>query len=421
MDNLMEYFPDELSVFNARPTMLSVSDSQIHELNPLNSLESSNVIEFLSQPYSNKLKDLSSIYLQLQIQLLKADGTAHSGDGQGRLANNIMSTLFESAYVSLNNTLVSAVDANLGFKEFWETSLNYGTETSAARLLSQGYNPEDDAEVLQELTKDSVVRELYGKINLCSLSKLLIPGVSFQLKLNRAMNPYYLIENPTTFSSPSIVKILSAKLFVRHVTIKDDLMEATERHLTKHNAIYEMKRGLVLSMNIPANTSNLNIPNVYHGAIPSLVGFTLVTNKAFTGSDRVVSPFNFNHNKLKTFTFTLNGDPRPLIPYTITNEAKNKSFARAFSSVYEALGLDEQDKSCAVTMDNFMTDHFMIFQDLTPYKTALTEVNNLSSSVTLGLTGTFSAASTEALTCLVYLLLPSKFEISHDRSVKVIY
>jgi hypothetical protein len=198
-------------------------------------------------------------------------------------------------------------------------------------------------------------------------------------------------------------------------------MEATERHLTKHNAIYEMKRGLVLSMNIPANTSNLNIPNVYHGAIPSLVGFTLVTNKAFTGSDRTVSPFNFNNNKLKTFTFTLNGDPRPLIPYTITNEAKNKSFARAFSSVYEALGLDEQDKSCAVTMDNFMTDHFMIFQDLTPYKTALTEVNNLSSSVTLGLTGTFSTAPTEALTCLVYLLLPSKFEISHDRSVKVIY
>lgn len=417
---MQEYFPHELSVFDSIPTILSVSETQEHELAPLNSIDSGNTIEFLSQPYSDRFKDLSSVYLQLRLKVVKNDGTDYKtvDTTQGRMANNVLFSLFESAYVYLNNTLVNAVDANFGYKEYWEVILNHSAEVSAAKLMMQGFDVDNEEKRMKALTADSKTLELYGKVNICSVSKLLIPGVSFGLKLNRAVNNYFLIESA---KEPSLVKLLSAKLFVRHVVVKDDLLGSTEKFLSKHNAIYEFKRSTVISVNLPANTSNLNIPNIYHGRKPNLVGFTIVKNSEFTGTAKNVSPFIFKPHGLKQFAFTVNNEPKPLTPFHIVNSTTESGYARAFSSVYKGLSIDDQDRSNLISFDNFLVSHFMLIQDLTPFHTGLAEVNNLSSSITLGVTGTFAETTKDTLTCLILLVNDSRFEIAGDRSVKLLY
>lgn len=329
-------------------------------------------------------------------------------------------SIFKSAFVSLNGNNLRAVEANYHIKEWIETSLNFNVESAESRLSSQLYVPNAVEATLKQVSKDSKTFELYGRINLLNISKLLLPGISFSLRLNLENPDFFIQEDIAKTKTTSKLKIVDAKLYIRHVTPSSDIVLAHERLLSSgKNAIYEYKRGEVISSNVAAGTKNILIPNFYNGPKPSLIVFGMLPNKSFTG-DRASNPFKFGHNNLTAFNFIINGASRPANPYTIQNDTTHSCYAHLFSRVYEALGYHKSDQSNLITKSNFIIDHFLIIEDLSTFNIALTDVLEPASNVSIGINATLSTSLTSTMTCVLYMLIPSRFEVSANRAVTVI-
>lgn len=241
---------------------MSIKESAIHEYSPINSLDNTTSLEFMSPGYNDKFKDLSYIMLKLQLQLVKKNGDSYAATdlSQPHLVSNILHTIFKSAYLSLNGITVRAVDNCYGYKEFIETTLNFGIEAATSRLAAQGYVPNAEAATLKDMTENSKVVEFYGKINLCNISKLLLPGVSLALRLNMETPDFFIMEGVTTADNVETVTesklvIHKAKLFIRHVVPSNDIIATHEKILTSGiPAIYEYRRSEVFSFHIAKGT-----------------------------------------------------------------------------------------------------------------------------------------------------------------------
>lgn len=274
------------------------------------------------------------------------------------------------------------------------------------------------------MSKNSVVFELYGKVNLINVSKLLLPGVSLSIRLNLENPDFFIKEakftnNTVETKTDSILKIDSAKLYVRHTVPSTDIILAHERLLSAgRSAIYEYKRGEIYTQTIAAGTNNLNVLNLYQGPKPSLIVFGMVSNEAYSGS-RMKDPFLFTSQNLKSFNFVINGSSRPVNPYDIQMDDSHSCYNHVFSKVFESLGYHNTDHSNLVTRENFK-NHFLILEDLSNFNISLSDINEPSENVNIGVSGTFSKTLKETITCVLYLLIPSRFEVSGNRRVTLV-
>lgn len=416
-----QYIPEELSLFTERPLLLSIQDSVIHDYHPLNTLEGATNIEFMSLGYTDKFKDLSHIFLKLKLQVLKKDGTMFKAtDLKPHLVSNALYSIFKSAYCRLNGNNLRNVEGNYHYKEYLETSLNFDKLCATSRLTSQLYVPNAEQAKLELVSKNSNIFDLYGKINLININKYLLSGVSFSLRLNLENPDFFFMEDTGTTgtNTTSILKIKEATLYVKHILPREAVLLSIEKVLSSgRNCIYEYRRGEIVTQNIASSSSTLNIPNFYTGPKPSILVFMMCENKAFAG-DRTKNPFEFKYFDLSTFNFVVNGQVRPKSGYQMTIIDSEQSFNHIFSKVYESLGYHQSDKSTLINSTNFKTTHFVIVEDICALSgLGLSKINELDEIVTIGVSGTFSKALTSTVTCILYMLIPSRFEVNAQRQV----
>lgn len=417
MPRVLEVIPDEFDIFTHRPFLQCVQSSEQHVLTPLHTLTGATSIEFNCLPYTDKYKDLSSIFLSLKFQLVKSDGTSFTSTNteQPHLVTNSLYSIFKSVYVKLNGHQVGSVEQHYHYKEWLETSLNYSVETSTSRLTSQLYIPNAETASLKKVSENSKVFDVYGHINVLNVSKLLIPGVSFNIVFNTENSDFFITEDITKTSTTSKLVITDAKLYIRHVTATPDLFLAHEKMLQKgQNAIYEYKSGSLITHNLAKGVSNINIPNFHTGRKPSLIVFGMVKNSDYVG-DRKTNPFNFQHFGLKSFNFLINGSPRPITPYEMTIDDSNACYAHVFSKVIESIGLHRADRSNLITYANFISGHFLIVEDLSNSSLGNAEINGPSEEIAIGVSGIFKSALTENVTCFLYYLQSKQFEVNYNR------
>lgn len=414
-----EFIPSELNPFEKRPLIISVEESVTLEVNPLNSVEGATSLEFISLAYSDKFKDLSNVYLKLKLQLLKKNDQkyASSDTVQPHLVSNALHSIFKSAYVTLNGNNLRNMENNYHYTQYIETTLNYSHETAKARLSTQHYVQDGVAADLKALAANSVQFDVMGKINLLNLSKLLVPGVSVQIRFNLESDNFFIQE--TTANSK--LKILDATLYIRHVIPKESVLLSIERTLASgKNAIYEYKRGDIYTQTLPANISTLNIPNFYSGPKPSLVLLCFVENAAYVG-DRTKNPFEFKHFDLTSFNFLINSTAKPVNPYKIKITDDEKCYSQIFNKVYESIGLNQSSNSVAVNRSNFASSMFYLMEDLTSNNTALDDVTEPMESCTLGVNGTFAKPLPTSVTCILYMMIQGRFDVNANRQVSVVY
>lgn len=364
------------------------------------------------------------MFLKLRLQLLKKDKTPYTikDTAQPHLTNNAFHSIFKSAFITLNSVNVRSQETGYNYKEFIETSLNYNEQTALSRLGSQLYIPNSKIETLRAESKNSVIFELYSKINLMNLSKLLLPNVTMTLRLVLESPDFYIKEQsykklPTDITevlTESIMRIDLAKLYVRHVTASSDILLAHERILSSgKNAVYEYKRAEIYTHNIPANASNISIPHFYTGPKPSIIVFAMTKNSAFIGN-RVLNPYLFEPNNINSFSFIVDGTNKP--SFDLSLDENHNCINHAYSRMFESLNLHNTHKSNLITRDNFKT-HFMLVEDLSVNQNALSDLNEASENVSIGVTATFTKALSETMTCILYVLVPSRFEITASRKV----
>lgn len=225
------------------------------------------------------------------------------------------------------------------------------------------------------------------------------------------------MEDITKTKTTSKLIIEDAKLYIRHVKPTTDILSSHERLLLRGEmAVYEYKRGEIITQNIAAGSSNIQINNFYSGPKPSLIVFGMLTNKAYTG-DRATNPFAFHHFNLRSFHFSIDGTHRPQNSYDVIIDETHNCYAHIFAKLYESIGYHNSDRSNLVTHANFIENHFLILEDLSNFNLALTDINEPLRNVNIGVNAVLAKPLTENITCMLYMLIPSRFEIGSNRQV----
>lgn len=432
-----EIVPDDFAIFSQRPHIISVQENNVVECMPINTVENSQTIEFNCLGYNERYKDLSNMFLRLRVKVVRSDGSdwpstiqvADESDStkkkskstknmQGHLISQPLSSIFKSAHVSLNGIAVHSVESNYHYREWIETTLNFNRETAANRLAGTIlYAIDFDENVLRGASENSKAFELYGQISVMNINRLLIPNVSFNLRLSLENSDFYFMESPTS-GEKSVLKILDARLYIRHVTPSPELQISHEKILASgtRNACYEFKRGVVITQNCSAGVTNLMLPSFYSGIRPALIVFGMVENGAFVG-DRSKNPFEFKPHDLKQMNFLINGVPKPSQPLEISTTATENYTSQIFTHLFQALNYHRSDKSIIITQESFVKDHFLIPLDLTASGTALSDANEVLQNVSIGVNATFKNPLKTTISCILYLLLPSRFEITGSRAI----
>lgn len=416
---IKEYFPSELNVFQHQMKQIAIEDTFMQEIFPTNSLESSDIIEFYIPP-TTSFRNLSKMFLEVEIQVVKNDNSKFKGEAaDASVANNILFSLFRSCYVKINNFDVVSIDSNFSLKDFLETNLNYSSSTAQRRLITQGFIVGGKQEELKKLIEKSRRLRLYGKLNVLNLDSHLVPGASIYVKLNRQMTDYVIIEDSTKVPNLSKVIIHEARLHIENLKCSTEVLENLTSYITNHNAIYHFKKALILTQNVIAGTSVINLLNFYSGPKPRLALALFSTHAAFSGTASM-DPYIFKDFTCQTFSYLLNGVNYPQSSLQINdNSESNNSTAKVFYNLCKTLQMDTGDRQCLVSKQLFDESFFCFGVDFTNANMALTNISEVASHCSLGITATLRKPLSESITVVLYLLVDSSFEIDKSGQVKI--
>lgn len=424
MSRQEEYIPDELNLFADRAVQLSITGTTTHSYAPINSLDNTQCLEFVSPALNDQFKDLSSCCLRLTLQILKRDGTKYAaGDtAQPKLASNIIGSMFKAAQVSINNILVRNIDSNYGIKELLETKLNYDRNSLKTRLASTMYYDEGGETAFTDQIKNSQEFEVYGRLNLLNLDRYLLPMCSLNIKLHLANSDIFLLENSVTANdatttSDSKLVIMQAHLLVNHKTVRENVFYSIEKILSSgRSAVYDHTSGNVLTYNIPSGASQISVQSLYSGPKPRLAILGFMTNSLFTGNKK--DSWKFVNPNIKRFNFVVNGTSSPMTPAVFDTE--NGKYAHLYSSLYEELGFNNSKRSNLILCKEFAKNDFLLALDLTNSKMALDSISELPEHCILGINAELKSSLDSAYTIILYLLFDFRFEITATRTVNLI-
>lgn len=415
----------ELDLFGLPPIQTNVLATDQIVYNPITSLDNTSTIDFLIPGNGDTYKNLSSLYLRLVLQI----ETIADAENRPGVVNNILHSMFRQCTVYLNNVQISQ-DNDYHYKSFLMTLLNYGSDAARTHLETTGW-------ILDEQNVDSITAnenpalvkrkqmfngtrkvEVIGKLHVDFFNqvKFLMNNVDIKISLTREKPSFYIME---AANGTSDVKILEANIFVDQVHINPNLLMAHHKILENNTAKYPYKRVLLRQFTINSNSFSLNLDNVIIGQLPNLLVFGMVSNEAYTGT-RNRNPFVFKHFNMTNFALFVSGKQVPTKPIKFNfTAADGIQSTRGYNTLFKGTGIHYFDRGHQITKDLYDSAYFLLVHDLTPDQSHNTECMNPIQQGTIRLEGTFSAALTEAVTCLLLCEFDSMVEIDKMKSIKL--
>ena len=247
-----------LDSFGKPPLLVTFDQSFEQKIGPLYSPSGSS-LEFVVIGDRKNFIDFQKIYLEVKCRIPNADGTDlryTAGDATATDAayfvNNVLRSLFADCTVSANEIKISSANGYHAHKSFIETEFSHGADAKKTWLKCQGNDYEPNPTGIAAASRDArqvAVREseqiiLYGKLAVDSFSceKHLLGGVTLRFSFPRSQDDLGTISE--TAAKNYKVKIDEANLFVRRMTVSDNVVEAIEKTLLKTPAMYRCNEGI---------------------------------------------------------------------------------------------------------------------------------------------------------------------------------
>lgn len=415
----------ELDLFQPTPIQASILRSEEVCYNPVNSLDSTNTLEYICLGHGDTYRDLSSICLRLTIKVTKVDKTDYKTTDatQPSIVNNILHSLFRSCSIYLNNKLVSSSDSNYHYRAYIENLLNYGTDAVNTHIETEGWVIDNDD--LDDLTKntglvqraallkDSATIEIMGKIHadIFNQPKLLLNNVDLKVVLELEKPSFYIME-PADINST--IQIQGAVLHVKHVTISPNVLLAHHQILNKTNALYEYKHTEIKTFTVPSGNHSISLDNAIVGRLPNVLLFTFVENEAYTGS-KLKNPYNFKHMKLTHFCLYVNGIQIP--NQVLEADFSSGVYTRLYRTLFTGTGIHHHDRGHQITRKAFAAGFFLLAFDLTTDGAAYDSCRSLLNQGTIRIDARFKEPLEKTVTCIVYAEYDATMEIDKNRNI----
>ncbi|XP_076732263.1 uncharacterized protein F54H12.2-like [Maylandia zebra] len=405
-------------------TQLSIEDKKYQECQPLSALNDNSPIEFFIPGDGEKYLDLNDTMLHLRVKITERDGSNIPPDAGVALINYPLNTIFSQCDVILGDRLISQSSATHPYRAMIETLLNFSEDTLKSQfsaglfykdtagdmdsiVISNGPNRgiKQRAVFTAESREVDLLGPLHADIFFCE--RLLLNSVDLRIKLIRNSDAFSLMG---TRDSQFALKITSASLFVKKVTVSPAVRLGHAAALMKGNTLYPLSRVSVKTYSIPENSRICNQENLFLGAMPKYVVLGMVHHDAFTGR-RDLSPFNFRHNDVEYLALCQDGRQVPAKAFQPQFDRGNS--VREFYHMFSATGRHLKDLPLSIDRREFNEGYALFAFNLEPSEDAdaLSPVSNGN----LRLEMRFRVPLPQTTTLIVYACYDSILEIDSKR------
>ena len=314
--NSSECTKSELDLFSLPGTQASLTRASWIQFQPLTNIVDAGPIEFVINGSSDTYLDLAQTMLHVQAKIVGANGAALDDDVPVAPVNLMLQSLFSEVDVSLNDRVITPSTNTYQYRSVFESLLSYGPAAKSSHLTS-GLFYKDSAgkmdvtdptiedvdnrnEGLHQRflhTKGSKLVDLIGPIHadIFFQDKLLLNGVSMKIKLHRSKDSFCLMSS--TPDADYKVKIQSATLYIRRVSVNPTVALAQANTLEQTTAKYPLRRVEVKTFSIPQGNQSFTRERMFLGQTPKRIVIGCVENTAING-DFKKNPYNFKHFNL---------------------------------------------------------------------------------------------------------------------------
>ena len=171
---------------------------------------------------------------------LKFDGAATADTAKtdaSYFCNNVLHSLLSDCTVSANGLKCSNANGNYAHKSFIETEFSHNKDAKKTWLAHKGYSYEEDSSAMKAgkiARRKNSVREsaectFYGKIavDFFTIDKHLLSCVPLRIAFRRSIDDFVIVSDDA--AKHYKVKIVEANLYIRKMTLHNDVVSATEK------------------------------------------------------------------------------------------------------------------------------------------------------------------------------------------------
>ena len=344
----------------------------------------------------NNIIDQQKIFLEIKCKLVQgSEASLKYDDGAAAevtktdapyFCNNVLHSLFFGCTVSANGLKISNANGNYAHKSFIETEFSHDKDAKATWLACQGYSYEENPGVIpaaevnrrKALVRQTAEYTFYGKVavDFLTCDRHLLSGVTPQLYFRRSIDDFVTISDDAAKSYK--VKIIEANLYVRKMTLNDDVVSAIEKTVLSSPASYPYLETITKTFPASTGLQSWKQEDVFSREPIRRLAICLNANEAFLGS-KPLNPFHFRKFNLEQFCIYRNGLLVADSPINTTNDK------RLYFNIMSDLAYT--DNGHEIKLSEYPSNFVMVF-DLTSIQQAShdfihPELTNCSISIEL--------------------------------------
>ena len=418
----------QLDLFSTRVYQNELFGAEYITVRPFNNLDNG-PIDFIVKE-SKEYFDLSESVLSLKLKVVNADGSAIASliDGKDNVArvNNAMHSVFSDVQVMINGKPVEGVaDSMYPFRAYIANLFKYSKEAQTQQLFSEGFVRDDHASMdavanagfvaRKAWTAAGASKQFFGKLN-CGMfqqERLLVPGVDFQLRLERAKDAFAIF-NANNLLKPKVV-IQEATLHLLTLKVNPTVLQHHALALARGlPAIYEFNKVEIDTIPIRDKSTGEVKEDLFHGRVPKYLIMFMVSNSAFHG-DYALNPYNFKHYGVKSLLLTRDAEN---IPYErFEPDFKTGNCLREFMSLYQSNDLLGKNAILPISYDEFKSGYTHFQWNLTDNRRGVNAGPNQRGNIKLDIK--FADPTTEAMVVVLCGIFESTVQVFANDQVIV--
>ena len=335
----------------------------------------------------------------------------------------LLASLIKGVQLFVNQQQIYTLENFFQFKSYIETVCSFDKSATNCHVESSGmFELEEWEKKTEKLTKHSKIFDMLLHLNLVQTSCLLVPNSSVHLKIIFADESFYLFEKTigsgdNLKSSKSKLNLLDIKLNIQAKVMRETHLLILEQQLSKKSAQYYFKKSQVTIHTLSPGGSSYEISNILHNKKPNFVVLAFVQNSSLY--DANASPFEFKAHEINSLALMLNGQPFSQKAIQFSFEENQLLYSQVFSKTIEALNIKNSNSSNLLTFENY-PKNFLIAYDLTPSRSATSNLIHETSIVSLGLSVSLKKILDKALSVILYTMSDACFSIDGNRSVQLL-
>ena len=303
---------------------ISLVDHSIEKIEPCTifpestDLNEQSPIEFIIHDAAQHYIDLSSLQLEVKLQLLTPEALAPDPPSQVFFTNNLLSSLFPIRKIFINNVCIETQYAgnHLGrIKHLINTSPSIITNRAEARGLFNFTKDRLGSPISNAVCTANANRKIFSKkenihlkgfldLDICSVNKWLVDLCTLRLVLGVASDK--LVINAIGDNINYTYKIKSIKLHFDRILPSNSGFISATKSLQKNPIEYLFTRHVVHSEILAAGQSSLTINRPFNNRIPSKLYIFMTKQKADQGQYSEDAEY-FQTNNLINYRLMIDG------------------------------------------------------------------------------------------------------------------